>query len=89
MFFLCRHGRENLTTMTSEMFNVSIISTIKRGQWHAMFFHNVMKLFQIQVDRNEDGRLFINQVIDEADKNHNEQDTEQTNTGCIHEKRGT
>lgn len=40
------------------------------------------------MERDEEGRLYIAQKEDEADKNHDENDLEATTAGRIYEKRG-
>lgn len=37
---------------------------------------------------DSDGQLFVEQVVDEADKNHNEEDTDNTNQGRMYQKKG-
>lgn len=103
MFYMCRRGRENFATMEIDTFEVS--TTWKQHQKFvtdcaANHFSQLLKmlksfpptknkLFIAQVERDDDGRLYIHQRVDEADKNHSEEDTEATNQGRIYQKKGT
>ena len=49
---------------------------------------NITFLHYLQIGRDPDGTLYLYQKVDEADKNHHENDTENSNDGRIYEKRG-
>ena len=98
LYYLCRRGRENLTGMKKDTFAVSrskhkncvIIfhrsrSSLPKNQ---TIHNNLNYNFHLQVGKGPDSSLFIYQQIDEADKNHNENDPEKSNEGRIYEKKG-
>ena len=95
MFYLCRRGRENLTRMPKNTFNVSmktnnkIIDLVNIVEKICFNQRLKTKYFCLKIGREEDGTLFIYQKVDEADKNHDEKHTEPTSEAKIYQIKGS
>ena len=48
-----------------------------------------MQVNTFDIGTDPDGRQFIYQAINELDKNHRQNDTDEANQGCIYEQPGT